>query len=230
MVASGRSTRRSVSPGWPFCPPVFLPDGARRLLTRRGLFSPSLDGGLPLLLLFSPRRRSSSAMRASCANSRAMSASFESWLSASRSTNSLESANRSHVKQNLDRTTVTPVNRRNSARKPEPPATWAVTFNDLFALDADVSRPGISYDELCELAVTRGNISRNDLAPLQTWRAEMIGRQDKVPFAWELSDGRTFMVTHQPMEDGWLTTYERWLASSRQCFALDKWILCRLTL
>ncbi len=49
-----------------------------------------------------------------------MSASFESWLSASRSTNSLESAYRSHVKQNLDRTSVTPVNRRNSARRPEP--------------------------------------------------------------------------------------------------------------
>ena len=31
---------------------------------RGGFFSPSLDGGLPLLLLFSPRRRSNSAMRA----------------------------------------------------------------------------------------------------------------------------------------------------------------------
>jgi hypothetical protein len=42
---------------------VFLPDGSRRLLIRGGLFSPSLDGGLPLLLLFSPRRRSNSANR-----------------------------------------------------------------------------------------------------------------------------------------------------------------------
>src|ERR1035438_414749 len=63
MVVSGVSVRRNVSPGWPFCPPVFLPDGSRRLLTRAGLFSPSLEGGLPLLLLFSPSRRSSSAMR-----------------------------------------------------------------------------------------------------------------------------------------------------------------------
>ncbi len=52
MVASGVSVRQSVSPGWPFCPPDFLPD-ARRLLTRGGFFNPSLDGGLPLLLLFS---------------------------------------------------------------------------------------------------------------------------------------------------------------------------------
>src|ERR1700679_1979707 len=63
MVASGFSTWHSVSPGWPFCPPVLLPDGSRRLLTRTGLFNPSLDGGLPLLLLFSPRRRSNSANR-----------------------------------------------------------------------------------------------------------------------------------------------------------------------
>ena len=100
MTASGVSLRRSVSPGWPCCPPRFLPDGCRRLLVRGGFFSPSLDGGLPLLLLFSPRRRSSSAMRASCASSSAMSSSFESWSSAARSTNSLESACRSHVNQN----------------------------------------------------------------------------------------------------------------------------------
>ena len=64
MIASGVSVRRSVSPGWPFWPPGFLPERSRRLLTRAGFFSPSLDGGLPLLLLFNPSRRSNSAMRA----------------------------------------------------------------------------------------------------------------------------------------------------------------------
>src|SRR5271157_496504 len=34
MVVSGSSVRRSVLPGWPFCPPVFLPDVSRRLLAR----------------------------------------------------------------------------------------------------------------------------------------------------------------------------------------------------
>jgi hypothetical protein len=49
---------------------TFLP--ARRLVRwlaqtsdRGGLLSPSLDGGLPLLELFNPSRRSSSAIRAS---------------------------------------------------------------------------------------------------------------------------------------------------------------------
>jgi hypothetical protein len=63
MVESAFSTWRGVLPGCPGCPPDFLPEGVRRLLIRRGFLSPSLDGGLPLLLLFRPRRRSSSAMR-----------------------------------------------------------------------------------------------------------------------------------------------------------------------
>ena len=53
---------------WPFCPPGGLPDRSRRLRvrgSRLGLCSPSLDGGLPLLELFSPSRRSNSATRAS---------------------------------------------------------------------------------------------------------------------------------------------------------------------
>jgi hypothetical protein len=41
-----------------------LPEASRKLLVRGGFFRPSLDGGLPLLLLFRPSRRSSSAMRA----------------------------------------------------------------------------------------------------------------------------------------------------------------------
>jgi hypothetical protein len=46
MVASGFSVRLSVFPGWPFCPPGFLPDRSRRLLTRTDFFvRPSLDGG-----------------------------------------------------------------------------------------------------------------------------------------------------------------------------------------
>jgi hypothetical protein len=101
MTVSGVWVWRSVSPGWPVCPPGFLPEGCRKLLVRAGFFSPSLDGGLPLLLLFRSRRRSNSAMRADCASSSAMSSSFESRLSASRSTDSLESADRSHVNRNL---------------------------------------------------------------------------------------------------------------------------------
>src|SRR5262249_38722510 len=40
-----------------------LADRSRRLVTRTGFFSPSLDGGLPLFELFNPSWRSSSAIR-----------------------------------------------------------------------------------------------------------------------------------------------------------------------
>lgn len=47
-----------------FCPPGFLAERSRRLVTRTGFLNPSLDGGLPLLELFRPSRRSSSVKRA----------------------------------------------------------------------------------------------------------------------------------------------------------------------
>ena len=39
MVVSGVSTRLNVLPGWPFCPPVFLPDRSRRLHVARAGWS-----------------------------------------------------------------------------------------------------------------------------------------------------------------------------------------------
>ena len=51
-----------------------MPDPSRRLFTRTGFFSPSLDGGLPLFELFNPSRRSSSAIRAFSAAFSALSA------------------------------------------------------------------------------------------------------------------------------------------------------------
>src|SRR5271170_1464408 len=134
MIASGVSFRRSVSPGWPFCPPGFLPDGSRKLLTRGGFLSPSLDGGLPLLLLFSPRRRSNSAIcarnaaisaacPACCASSSAMRSSFESWSRAVRSTDSFESTRRSHVNRILH---PCPASRHNTRTPACDRVSWTV--------------------------------------------------------------------------------------------------------
>jgi hypothetical protein len=50
---------------WPFCPPLGLPDGSRRLPAIRGFFfSPSLEGGFELVELSWPKRRFSSATSA----------------------------------------------------------------------------------------------------------------------------------------------------------------------
>jgi hypothetical protein len=55
MMLSGSATCRRVSPLSPFWPPDRLPDGSRELRVR--FFSPSVDGGLPLLRLSRPSRR-----------------------------------------------------------------------------------------------------------------------------------------------------------------------------
>ncbi len=39
-------------------------------------------------------------------------------------------------------------------------------------------------------------------------RAELLERNERATATWELADGRTFNVTHQPMEAGWLATFE----------------------
>ena len=54
-IRSGVSTRLSVPPVCPTCPPLVLPDFPRRLPARRGVFfNPSLDGGFELLALSFP--------------------------------------------------------------------------------------------------------------------------------------------------------------------------------
>jgi hypothetical protein len=55
--------KSATSPLWGYAPhpcgcetsEIGLPDGPRELLVRAGFFRPSLDGGLPLLLLLRPR-------------------------------------------------------------------------------------------------------------------------------------------------------------------------------
>ena len=43
---------------------------------------------------------------------------------------------------------------------------------------------------------------------LQQRRAELLAGHTRQHFAFELEDGRVFMITNQPMAEGWLATYE----------------------
>ena len=81
-------------------------------------------------------------------------------------------------------------------------------FCELSGLPEGAVTPGMSYADLTELIVTKGNILRDDLAVIRRRRDELLGQQARSRFVWELGDGRTIAVTHQPMEEGWLTTYE----------------------
>jgi diguanylate cyclase (GGDEF)-like protein len=81
-------------------------------------------------------------------------------------------------------------------------------FCELSGLPRDFATPGMSYLDLVQLAVSRGNIPSDDMTSLRFHRQQAIARESRSNFVWELSDGRVFTVTHQPMADGWLTSYE----------------------
>jgi diguanylate cyclase (GGDEF)-like protein/PAS domain S-box-containing protein len=81
-------------------------------------------------------------------------------------------------------------------------------FCQLAGLPPDVATPGMSYDDLTTLVVSRGNVPDEDMTELRRRRREAASRTSRSSFVWEISDGRSFTVTHQPMREGWLTTYE----------------------
>jgi diguanylate cyclase (GGDEF)-like protein/PAS domain S-box-containing protein len=81
-------------------------------------------------------------------------------------------------------------------------------FCELFGVSPDVVTPNMSYVELMRIAGPGGNVPPDDLAEIRRRRKEMVDRNTRSTIVWELSDGRAFAVTHQPMEEGWLTTYE----------------------
>ena len=81
-------------------------------------------------------------------------------------------------------------------------------FAELFGLTAGDPAAGTTYTDMTERLVAVGNVSRNDINVMRARRAALIGKPSREAIIWELEDGRAFMVTHQPMEAGWLSTYE----------------------
>ena len=81
-------------------------------------------------------------------------------------------------------------------------------FCELCGLPPDLVTPGMSYTELMRLAVSPGNIQPVDMTEKRHRREEVASGNTHATYVWELSDGRAFTVTHQLLEDGWLTTYE----------------------
>ena len=79
-------------------------------------------------------------------------------------------------------------------------------FHELWGLPPSYIVSGTPY---ANLAIhSRSNVPQDDLDVIRRHRTEMIARNVHSTFMWELSDGRTIAITHQPMQDGWLATYE----------------------
>ena len=67
---------------------------------------------------------------------------------------------------------------------------------------------GTTATTIMELAVARGSFSYQDVAAFRRWRHTVVGNQTQSSSTFDLTDGRTLVMTHQPMEGGWLATYE----------------------
>lgn len=81
-------------------------------------------------------------------------------------------------------------------------------FYELFGMPPGSLGPGMCYDELTEQVVALGNVSAADMSGIRDRRAALIARNARATATWELSDGRAYNVTHLPMDEGWLTTFE----------------------
>jgi diguanylate cyclase (GGDEF)-like protein/PAS domain S-box-containing protein len=81
-------------------------------------------------------------------------------------------------------------------------------FCELFGLAENAITPGLSYPEATEMVVAAGVVTQADMDKLREQRNELVAARTLATFAWELTNGRTVMINHQPMEAGWLTTYE----------------------
>ena len=81
-------------------------------------------------------------------------------------------------------------------------------FIELFAVPADTAQRCATHADLLDLVFACGTVTREDLAHMRTWRQDVVADRAQASFDWELTDGRTLKVTHQPIPDGWLTTYE----------------------
>ena len=81
-------------------------------------------------------------------------------------------------------------------------------FCELFDLPPDEFAPGASYRDLTDRIVATGSVTADEMRDVRERRTTLISRRASSTDTWELRNGRTFTVTHQAMEEGWLTTFE----------------------
>jgi len=81
-------------------------------------------------------------------------------------------------------------------------------FCEINSLPIDVVKQGMSYTELTHLLISTGAMGPNEVNDIRRSRKELAGCGLAATFVWKLMDGRTLTVTHRPVKDGWLTTYE----------------------
>ncbi len=81
-------------------------------------------------------------------------------------------------------------------------------FSELFALADEAIAPGTQYEQIAERVIAAGVVTAEEMREVREWRNEAIDRRERTIREWDLANGQTILVTHQPMQNGWLSTYE----------------------
>ncbi|MEJ0018122.1 MAG: EAL domain-containing protein [Acetobacteraceae bacterium] len=81
-------------------------------------------------------------------------------------------------------------------------------FLAMFGLSEGMVTPEMRYDDMTTSVVAAGIVSPDDMREIRDRRTALVERRECSTFNWMLACGRTITVTHQPMQDGWLTTYD----------------------
>ena len=82
------------------------------------------------------------------------------------------------------------------------------TFCEIARVPMETLPLGTSYARLIELLLMGGRITLDDLNDIRRRREATVGPNARTTFVWEREDGIAYTVTHQRLEEGWLTTYE----------------------
>jgi diguanylate cyclase (GGDEF)-like protein len=88
-------------------------------------------------------------------------------------------------------------------------------FCELFEVPNGELLPGMPYIDLTERIVRTGSVTADEMHEVRERRVALISRNASSAVSWELGNGRAFTVTHRPMEEGWLTTFEE--ITERRC-------------
>lgn len=81
-------------------------------------------------------------------------------------------------------------------------------FHELYRIPNGTLSPGMSYDELVEQVIRGGEISRDDVEQVRQRRIALVRQGRSASIVMRSETGRFYSITHQPMEDGWVSTYE----------------------
>jgi diguanylate cyclase (GGDEF)-like protein len=81
-------------------------------------------------------------------------------------------------------------------------------FFSMFGVPDGALAPGMGYGEVTDAVVAAGQVTAEDMQGVRERRAKLMERNERATATWEISCGRAFKMSFQPMDEGWLTTYE----------------------